>query len=112
MHIVYKAFDGAEFYYEEDCIKYERDQIGQIKMWNREGLAVTDPNHAFFVYFNDETETEKFIKMCEEAESEHSGLTEDDRGFWFWDEWDNKYVYFDTQLAAGMHSVLGQMGKI
>jgi hypothetical protein len=33
-------------------------------------------------------------------------------GFWFWDEWDNKYVYFDIQLAEGMHSVLEQMGKI
>ena len=81
-------------------------------MWNREGLAVTNPSHAFFVYFNDETETEKFIKLCEEAETDYTGLSTDDAGFWFWDEWDSKYVYFDTHLAKGIHSVLEQMGKI
>ena len=112
MHIVYKAFDGTEFFYEEDCLKYEQDQTGQIRMWNREGMRIHDPNKAFFVFFYDETETEKFIKLCEEAGAEYTGLTVDDIGFWFWDEWDNKYVYFDTQLATGMHNVLEQMGKI
>ena len=112
MQIVYKAFDGAEFFHEEDCLKYERDQIGQIKMWNREGERIHDPNMAFFVFLYDETETEKFIKLCKNAGVEYTGITADDIGFWFWDEWDNKYVYFDAQLAEGMHKVLEQMGKI
>jgi hypothetical protein len=112
MQIVYKAFDGTEFYYEEDCHKYEQGQAGQIRMWDREGVRIHDPNKAFFVFFYDETEAEKFVKLCEDAGAEYTGLTAEDIGFWFWDEWDNKYVYFDTQLAVGMHSVLEQMGKI
>ena len=110
MKQVWQAFDGEIFYDEISCAEYEKEHIGQLQMWDRDGRRVTEPSHAFFVFFSDDTQAQTFINACIAANDDHTGIEDGLMGLFFWDEWDAKYIYFDTDLANGMYKVLAEIG--
>lgn len=93
MKIIYRAYAGTpiekDFETKEDCLRYEERAVP--KMWDRNGIRTFDDQEAYFVQIDEDC---GFI-LFEEYGYNFPGITKDDEGVFFWDEFEEKFRYFD-----------------
>lgn len=98
--------------YEEAKAAREKDlQNCPYQLYDIQGRRVDELSDAYFVYLPDEKAGKQFVKDCEEDSVDNTGITENDSGLFFWNEWDSTFEYFDRDLHEGMYKVLAQILK-
>lgn len=111
MEIVYRAFDGTEFRTKDACAQYERNSIGLkgIRMWDFSGKPTEETNNAYFLHLDDEEEYAKvFIAMSENDDGCHDGIEDDDIGWYYWDEYNERYVFMERDIILAFAKAVNE----
>jgi hypothetical protein len=112
MTIIYRAEDGREFTNEKDCYEYERSiLLDGVLIWNRKGEKTNTTESALWVYFSakNPNAAKNFIEACKREGTGHDGLSEEDSGLFYWDEWDNMYRYLDVEQRDALFNILREI---
>lgn len=99
---IYVANDGTEFATEEECAQYEVDHLPPFFMFDLNGLVALHPNDAAIVYIpaaGTNADGAKFVQLCEDVDSPHRGITEEDWGWFFWDPFQKEYNWIPTDIT-------------
>ena len=109
MRIVYIAFDGTEFDSEFACRDYERSKMNSFRMWDRKGNETNDPDNALFVLLKEEDAGKAFIGLCNDSGSPCTGICEGDVGFYYWNDWNDEYLYLEAPVLDAIEKILHQL---
>lgn len=128
MTTVYRAFDGTEFTSEKECLAYEakareealKEGVNYLSMYNRNGERVTDPDAAYVVHIVCSAENyddlEKgacyFIQLCKEREIAYDGITEEEYGWFYWNECCESYCWMDEDLVGAIYNAVKGEGGL
>lgn len=100
MEIIYRAFDGEEFYTKKECLNYETGffegtiafDAGMQPLNQREMEALEFIDEAYYVKFETEQAAQTFNRMLYDSDDKSiiSPVDYVQKGIYFWDE-DNNY---------------------
>ena len=103
MKIIYKAWDGTEFYEKDACKKYELDNP-ICMMYSNDGKT-SNPDSAFVVfleYNHGHNDAEKFVELCKEQGTMSNGITVNDCGLYVWDDYREEYFYVSERVEEAL----------
>ena len=112
MKVIYRAFDGTEFDNETACIEYEKTtRDSNVIMMDCSENIVTKTECAAVVWLKDENSAEIFHDMAKWVGDEASAHTIPERewGFYFWDEFDEKYVWVPNESLELLIALRGEV---
>ena len=111
MEIIYRAFDGVEFRTKESCVQYERNNAGLkgVHMWDFSGKPTDESHNAYFLHLDDEMESAAaFIAMSENDDGYHDGIEDGDIGWYYWDEYDERYVFMERDIILAFAKAVNE----
>lgn len=108
--VKYKAYDGAEFDTEAECLAHESES--GLYMFDADGQRVHSTRDAMIVYIAPGAKHayRTFYKMCEMEDISYGGVVEDeddarekdeeglDDMLYIWDEWEDYYRIVDDEI--------------
>lgn len=128
MTTVYRAFNGTEFTSEKECLDYEakareealKEGVNYLFMYNRNGDYTTDPDVAYIVHILPSAESyddlEKgacyFIQLCKERKTVSNGITEEENGWFYWNEYIDSYCWIDDDLVTAIFNAVKNGGGL
>lgn len=106
----YVAFPGtsheASFKTEEDCRNHE--QTMTPKMWDGKGNLTLNAEEAMYVQVQSGMVEYLFDKY---GKQNFPGLDEENYGYFYWDDWDEKYHYLDEDTIKRVHKFMHEHEK-
>ena len=93
---IYVAFPGTfyetPFKTEEECLNYEQTRTPE--MWDVEGNRTFNGEEAMFVKVDEDMMPILFDKY---GKKNFPGLSEEDYGYFYWDDYDEVFRYLDEE---------------
>ena len=109
MKIVYRAFDGTEFFDEELCKKYEIENAkfpSNVKFYDQMGDSTDAPLAAWFIINEDNLEQEDYNKVVSWLGEDESKGYNNYRGLYTWDMEQKRYTYFSVGHVKNLERVI------
>lgn len=106
MKIIYEAFDGTQFDNEPECLDYEKVKgKADIVMLDCNGNPVKKTDSAAFVWLRDEHSAALFHSLARDCGDlvAASTIQEEECGFFFWDECNERYQYVSEEVISGLN---------
>ena len=113
MKQVYQTIDGRIFNEAADAEMYEQEIRQQVKMWNWSGKRTDNTAEARIIHLNSEEAAVIWNTMARENPEENGDFTfcEGDTGWYYWDEYSDKYRYIDPELVAALQNAIQDCAK-
>ena len=111
MKIVYRAYDGEEFDTAEACVRHEEKKGFHYEGWDYSGKFTTDPDDCVILYIENETGAKQFIDECDN-EFTIGGIDLEDTGWFYWDEWEEKYIYISLDIVDAFRKIFQEAEMI
>ena len=104
---VYVAFPGTSyetsFKTEEECCNYEQTMTPE--MWDVEGNITLNGEEAMFVKVDEDMMPILFDKY---GKKNFPGLSEEDYGYFYWDDYDETFHYLDEATMRRVQKFMEQ----
>lgn len=96
----YVAYDGKEFDTAAECLQYEANVLNtKPQMWDVNGALTEDVESAWLVHLANLNETTWLLNKTTLSE----GIDEESTGWFYWDDWDERYIWLDEKLVNIIH---------
>lgn len=102
MEIIYRSFDGRDFYTEEDCLVHEQKNP-LFRMWDSSG-ETKNIEKGDVVELNSNAAVEKFIEICQNSDIDCSGI--DGVGLYAWDASNFEFVNISSYNLPALRAYL------
>lgn len=103
----YVAFPGTSyevsFKTEEGCRNHEQKMTP--KMWDEKGNLTLNAEEAMFVQVESGMVEYLFDKH---GKQNFPGIDEEDYGYFYWDDWDEKFHYLDEDTIKRVHKFMNE----
>jgi hypothetical protein len=113
MKVIYEAFDGTQFDNEPECLDYERVKgKADIVMLDCNGNSAKQTASAAFVWLRDEHSAALFHSLARDCGDlvAASTIQEEECGFFFWDEYNERYQYVPEDVINGLNTLRAEVG--
>ena len=104
MEVIYRAFDGTEFRDAAACVAYEQNH--KVHAWDRQGRECNSANEAVVVHLEDSQTTKGFLQMCINEDVTCEGIDDEDWGWFYWDDFNNKWRYIENEVVSAFKVAL------
>ncbi len=104
METVYRTLDGKIFTEAADAEQHEQEILEKVKMWDWNENPTTDTSHARVIHLVEPGSGAIFKAMVAANSEEYDLIADDimddeDYGWFYWDEYDERYRYIDKEIV-------------
>lgn len=103
---IYEAYDGTQFTTEDECLEYEVLHNKLYKAYDWAGNKAYSATSTAVINLLELEGATAFINACEREHISYKGISENDMGVFFWDNWHDTYVYVDSDVLKILKEVI------